>query len=728
MENYNLSQTGAQVQQLLDTVAAGYIYMGTADLTTTPDTTNPNVCYLLKAVGTYTNFGNIAHSSGIGIALWNGTAWSYQNVPSAAVVQTDATVTEGSTKPVQSGAVYKILEGEEDINIDVDVPATANTLISNAVQYPISLQANKTYTITYTGDCKNITMYPRTTGDVQVPSYYAGGSTTANSRQFTTTTRSVTIKPTLNVTHLKFYATAANVPNTETLTFNFFLPSEVEGILPRLADIEEELPTLVPIKLGKNIFDIATITEKVYLSPTGVISANNSYFISDFIPVEPSTTYCITHSTGGATGSSAACHCLYNSEKTFISSVGGDNTTLTTTSATAYIRISGLLAQIKVQVEKGSSRTTYEPYSKIGGYPVIIEDGSITYDDLDTDTKSIIESAGSTTTFSAFRSTATLASNEILRLSQIHIEKNTFESAKIEGSFTSFQFGVGITDTNGWTYGAHWLVVDATNVKLYNYWNNGEVLANTYTHGMTFTQSTTIEVDKTLYGTSWVVNLTIYDDLGNSFSQTLPSWGYGKPFFKNLSSSAVDVTLAFMPRDILRKIWLFGDSYINWVQNLRWPYYFAQKEMSNVFSNNQPGLAPTNAYVDLESMLSTGYKPAFLFWTLGMNGGADSNTTTINASQKTVIDNVVELCEQHSITLVLATIPTVPTQLKVALSNYVRSLGVRYVDFAKAVGAQADGTWNTGLLSEDGVHPSALGAKVLATQVMVDFPEFSTEL
>lgn len=106
MANYNLTQTGAQVQQLLDTVAAGYIYMGTADLTTTPDTTNPNVCYLLSAVGTYTNFRNITHASGIGIALWNGTAWSYQNVPSSAVVATDATPTANSTNPVQSGGVY----------------------------------------------------------------------------------------------------------------------------------------------------------------------------------------------------------------------------------------------------------------------------------------------------------------------------------------------------------------------------------------------------------------------------------------------------------------------------------------------------------------------------------------------------------------------------------------------------------------------------------------------
>lgn len=136
MANYNLTQTGAEVQVILDRVAAGYIYMGTADLTTTPDTTNPNVCYLLKAVGTYTNFGNIAHASGIGIALWNGSAWSYQNVPSAAVVPTDATPTEGSTNPVQSGGVYDAIHSLTD--------ATNETIYEDEGQVEY-YQSNGTY-------------------------------------------------------------------------------------------------------------------------------------------------------------------------------------------------------------------------------------------------------------------------------------------------------------------------------------------------------------------------------------------------------------------------------------------------------------------------------------------------------------------------------------------------------------------------------------------------------
>lgn len=97
MANYNLTQTGAEVQVILDRVAAGYIYMGVADLTTTPDTTNPKVYYLLTAVGTYTNFGNIQHASGIGIALWNGTAWSYQNVPLGVITTSWRTLSDINT-------------------------------------------------------------------------------------------------------------------------------------------------------------------------------------------------------------------------------------------------------------------------------------------------------------------------------------------------------------------------------------------------------------------------------------------------------------------------------------------------------------------------------------------------------------------------------------------------------------------------------------------------------
>lgn len=92
--NGNQEITGQVLQtalvEMVNELGSGYTYKGVATLSTTPDVTTPNIFYLLGAVGTYTNIGSIQHTSGIGIALWNGSAWSYQNVPSSAIIDIDA--------------------------------------------------------------------------------------------------------------------------------------------------------------------------------------------------------------------------------------------------------------------------------------------------------------------------------------------------------------------------------------------------------------------------------------------------------------------------------------------------------------------------------------------------------------------------------------------------------------------------------------------------------------
>ena len=107
--NGNQEITGNVLQgallEMINALGANYQYAGVADTSTTITTTEANVFYLLTEAGTYSNMSSsIVHTSGIGIALWNGTAWSYQNVPYI----TDATPTEGSTNPVQSGGVYPL--------------------------------------------------------------------------------------------------------------------------------------------------------------------------------------------------------------------------------------------------------------------------------------------------------------------------------------------------------------------------------------------------------------------------------------------------------------------------------------------------------------------------------------------------------------------------------------------------------------------------------------------
>lgn len=195
MANYNLTQTGAQVQQLLDTVAAGYVFLGTALPTDTPVTTNPNVCYLATTAGTYTNFGNNTLAEGkIAVLCWNGTQWTKHE--SAINVVTDATPTANSTNPVQSGGVkvdfdklnYSTTVAEK-ISITPNVisglrvkSAVIGTTSGEALYY-IPVIAGKYYEINFAFD-DGYVRFGYTTeipaNNVSVIGYSSGGTSTNN--------------------------------------------------------------------------------------------------------------------------------------------------------------------------------------------------------------------------------------------------------------------------------------------------------------------------------------------------------------------------------------------------------------------------------------------------------------------------------------------------------------------------------------------------------------------
>ncbi len=337
---------------------------------------------------------------------------------------------------------------------------------------------------------------------------------------------------------------------------------------------------------------------------------------------------------------------------------------------------------------------------------------------------------GGSQQFNSLRDSNTLAQDERLTLSQIHVQKNITIVCKITGALSSVNIGVGYkasADSHR-GYNARWIELTPTNVVLHSFYSSVSTDA-TYTHGITLTNKTTAVIQTDVTEGGFATTLKIFDDLGNVFTQELPEWGVGIPFVENGGSSSIDVDMSVMLRDITKDIWCFGDSYFSFTQNVRWPYY--AREMGNIdwFSNNQPGLSPTDAYTDLQNILALGYKPVYLLWALGMNGATSETQVdgeyVINSAQKTVIDNVLTLCTQNGIIPIFCCIPTVPERQKTGFCKYVRNLGTRYIDFAEAVGTNEQGQWNTGLLSGDDVHPTALGAKVLYSRLIVDFPEIA---
>jgi len=134
---------------------------------------------------------------------------------------------------------------------------------------------------------------------------------------------------------------------------------------------------LIGTVLGKNLFNLATITTGYYVVDTnGMLSANASYDVSDYIPVLPSTNYyfnCPRHNA------------FYDTNKVFIS--GNANiSTFTSPSNAAYIRVSLLPSELPTaQFELGTVGTLYVPYTySISGLKVLNSNiDSISKDKLD---------------------------------------------------------------------------------------------------------------------------------------------------------------------------------------------------------------------------------------------------------------------------------------------------------------------------------------------------------
>ena len=117
-----------------------------------------------------------------------------------------------------------------------------------------------------------------------------------------------------------------------------------------------------------------------------------------------------------------------------------------------------------------------------------------------------------------------------------------------------------------------------------------------------------------------------------------------------------------------------------------------------------------------------GLQPEMLVWCLGMNDGDEGS---INESYDSVVHEVMQICDQNDIELVLATIPTCPYWNNDYKNEFVKNSGYRYIDFARAVGAYDSITWYDGMLeeAEKRIHPTETGAVALYSEAVTTVPE-----
>ena len=310
----------------------------------------------------------------------------------------------------------------------------------------------------------------------------------------------------------------------------------------------------------------------------------------------------------------------------------------------------------------------------------------------------------------------------------IHVGRHITVSAVIEGNITADGVEIGIgrgeTDFNdGSSYGRY-VAIKQNDVVVIS--GNGTI-KQTLQHGLTLGDKTFVTICKNSVENE-KAQLKIITDLGEIYETDI-SWvlAVGSAFVTNKTGGAISAKLSLMPRDLGKKVWLFGDSYLSYDSDARWVTKMLKAGYEGFLLNAVGGQNVAGGLADFKNLLETGACPSIVVWMYGMNGGADSNGV-VNTAWKAKTEEFLDLCILKGITPVLTTIPSVPTLSHIKLNECVRASGHRYIECVKVVELdETNGTWKEGLLETEGsrVHPTVAGANVIFGQVLVDAPELT---
>ncbi len=522
----------------------------------------------------------------------------------------------------------------------------------------------------------------------------------------------------------------------------------LDTVYDSLDNLNGQISNKIDIKIGKNIYSGIGDKTGYYLRYSdGVITTNSSHGVTGFIEVVPGTQYVISCSNANYWVTSASmAGAFYNANKQLISGSMFylyNNNNFTAPEGAAYVRLTYRQDRQKKQVEAGSTATSYEPYSEIGGYAAHVGDGQIVFDNFSDDVKRLFSGANG---FGSFTSAGTLPANsEVVYFTNFanSTRANIIFSLIFNGAIGANGIEIGVGASASAT-GAAKIVVKSTSIQ---------VGSGSYAHGLTLDNRTYVTIENDILGYEALntgtsvdspiatLKVTLTNGIGDTYTLSLTNrWGYGCPNLKNNNSNEIQYKFRYFPKDIQKNIWVFGDSYTEFDYRNRLSYFLWKDNCVNFMLNGHGGINAANSLTELQNLLGLGKKPTYIVWLLGQNGGNDTlsgGTYVVNSSQKTALDNFINLCNSNNIEPILATIPSVPGNLNSGgsnnpryhngLSNYVRSLGYRYIDMEGAVGAQPDGTWTDGLISSDGVHPSINGSIVIEKQFITDFPEIATK-
>ena len=288
-------------------------------------------------------------------------------------------------------------------------------------------------------------------------------------------------------------------------------------------------------------------------------------------------------------------------------------------------------------------------------------------------------------------------------------------------TFDTLTIGRGFTNN---AYSGCRFEITTTNITLSKY-DGGWAQQATVEHGLVINTYVKVLVSERKNKVQLCVQT-----LTGSFEHEFDYWSANGLIAVKSSTAMTDTVFSQSNPSFKCPVWMFGDSYYGVDTPNRQRFWLSKWGYDNVLVQSFGGQGSNDAYLDLLRCLDFG-TPKYIVWSLGMNDDNDGVLSDITTGVwYTTYQKVKKICEAMDIELILTTIPEVRGDYfnKDAMSEVVRNSGLRYIDAAKAVGSNADGEWygngtEYDYQSSDNVHPSEYGAKAIAMQFLLDFPE-----
>lgn len=615
----------------------------------------------------------------------------------------DAEPTAGSDNLVKSGGVY-------DVFNDVSKDMNASVILGwgKDLEMTVTAWSNKTLPFTIPQGSHIIVSMP----SKESFGFYTNYGTESQ-EQFNSFNAIVEIRKTSSdITTIR-----STTSGTFVITFvkdDLYLPDLCVGT----RNVKEDSITPSQLKgihiKSLNLFNKDACLNNYYiLQNSGNLKSSSDYSASEYIEVEGSTYYC----TNVITGQCA----WFDEDKVYISGIAQilSETPVQSPLNAKYIRISALNSNIdSLSFAKGQESIGIAPfYEKVRNEDILAGIDEESFNNLNT-----LKPITSRLWNGIVSDTAdTMVDGGEIELTNYPKSLKFGDKITLYADVTSW--GNGITIGKGQTdYTAGYAEINSDNLIFKTYAAGTETTVSTVAHGLTIESFIKIVIDISYNKWKFIIQ-TLTDTFTTEIDS---SSNNGTPRVTSNGASLTNVEFACTNSNFSKAVWLFGDSYFGITSQNRVLYWLKEWGYLNTLVQGYPGQSSAGAYSDLQRCLSIS-KPKYIVWCLGMNDNASL------ANWQSYVTNIKALCNTYGITLILTTIPqplnTTSYKYKDSYSNWIReSSECRYIDWAKAVGSNAEGQWHGygesyDYQSSDNVHPSTYGAKALALQILTDFPE-----